>query len=271
MLSLNPIRNISFFIFTLTAITFFGFPLFAEKILLKDGRTVEGEILSRTENEIQIQSPDGLILILQEEIDKITEDTKSEPPPKQDTMGDILDNFRKQKTDTEAETETETEISAEERTAELPPAAAAPPAIEIAHLRSGIYPGFGQFYQERYWQGAAFTTAFTGSLFWYTSNLFQSELYRQKYRNQGIDLRTAMLSNLESPNRTVMLYNLGKVIIAKEEYRHSIQELNKSFSVMLGIYLLNHLDVWLFHPTPDMSVGLTQEDDRLGFSLNVRF
>jgi hypothetical protein len=263
----NPIRNISSLIIILTAVTLFGFPLSAEKIILKDGRTVEGKIISRTANEIQIQTSDGFITLIKNDIDKITDEdmveekNKKEISDEKDTMGDVLENFRKKG---KAE-----EIQTEKSTALPPPVVY--PDLGTAMLRSAIYPGFGQYSQDRYWQGAAFTAAFTGSLFWYTSNLFQSDLYRQKYRDQGTELRTVMLSGMAAPNSTVLLYQLTKVIKAKDEYRKTVHHLNDSAYLMLGIYFVNELDVYLFHPRPGISVGLHNYNDNLGLSLNFRF
>ncbi len=249
-----------FLIFFLISGAFFT--LSAEQIRLKDGRTLEGTVISRNAEEIQIQTKDGFITIPRSDVAEVSEKVQpADAPPA--TMGDVMKNFRKNE---------KTESAPEERSPDQPARGQKEIYRSMAHLRSGIYPGFGQFYQERPLSGTLFVTGFSASLLYYAAMVIQSDSYRTDYRNRADELRKQLYNNQAAPMPVISYFQLFRVMEARNAYTASISRVNSAAALIGGIYLLNHIDVLVFHPAPGVTAGIhTPAPESIGFNLTVRF
>lgn len=259
---------LSFFLFSSGAV-------FAETIFLKDGRKLEGEIISRSRDTLLISTKDGKIIIRKDEV------MKTDSP----TLGDLFVNDSKSDEKREADTSQKSaeKVQPPARTSigsvaspEFEEQTESPPLLPVALFQSTVLPGWGQFYQHREISGYIFFTSF-GLLGLNQIRLeIESQQKKTDYNDQAEELYAKFIAptllNTESIYPLEFIwYQYALLLSAKKTYSKSISSVNNSASLLLGVYVANLVDVALFHPGHHSYASMSISPDGVGLKVTWNF
>lgn len=236
----------------------FASPLLAEEIYMKDGRTIEGKIVKESETHLEVATDYGYITLKQTDIVRVKKDSGL---PK---LGDLFgsDSGNEEQTATEEDVDPPPEATEDASTegqseGEKIGALDGEKSNRITRLdtlyRSMIWPGWGQFKQDRGIWGTAYSLSFAAAIVNYGYSEIESQQKRIHYENEAETFYNQMYANQASLDQTLFLYQWGQVIGARSAYTDSVSAANAAGGILLGIYAANLIDVVWHHPSEQTS------------------
>ncbi len=189
-------------------------------------------------------------------------------PLSAETLGDLVPPEQNEKASTlkdvpgekKEEKKPTTQADATEAKSSQPVAGTATTAPEGpsrigAHVRSALWPGWGQFYQKRDNWGYLYSLAY--GLLWVNQLRFEIESQQLKkiYENDSEELFTNLMSTTFFQTSTrgsladaMMLVQLNKIRGSRDNYATGIKNVNHGYMAILTLMAINQFDVFFFHP-----------------------
>ncbi|PNV72096.1 LA_0442/LA_0875 N-terminal domain-containing protein [Leptospira inadai] len=214
---LNPIR---FAILTFALI--YSSHLFAvQSILLRNGNTIKGEVITQNEKTIQVRSEDGKIVsVSKRSILKVIykEVTKDEE--------------KKIRQEEEKKIQEEPQAVKEEPIVIIPPTPVAPSRSKWSVVwRSAVLPGWGHIYAGRKTTGIVYSGLLISSLGYAALSAKHAHSAKSDYE------QSSATSTLISGNSSI---GLGSIYVSgkKSQYQHDVKEYNNSLAILGAVYLV---------------------------------
>ncbi|MCB1322970.1 MAG: hypothetical protein KDK34_22125 [Leptospiraceae bacterium] len=275
----------------------------AETLILKSGQQVEGRILSQTRTEVRIRTANGVQVISKTDIRRILyndQQIQEEARRQEELRRQQEEERRRQEEEARRQAE-ETQRQEEEaqRQAEEARRQAEEEARRRAEenanveqdqepkvtvwnslLRSAILPGWGQIHSGRSGSGWMIMGGFLGAagLSLYLDD--QYYLARRNYENDANEFfytSPLLISSLgqaisdTSQFIPIGVYIIDKTSTSRQKMEQAGRYANGMRSALLALYVWNLLDVVLFYPDQNSTVGLEIHGDRLGMRYELRF
>ena len=285
--------------------------LFAETIFLKNGQRLDGKIVGQSRTAVTIRVGGATRVVQKADIRRISYDTNNNADElrrqREEAARRRAEEAARKKAEEEAarkaaedeaarknaEDEAARKAAEDEaaRNAEAEAARKAQEESEAAYraagphrfdafLRSMVLPGWGQYYQGR--TGAAFGLggAFVAGL---GASYYMDQRYniaRSAYEDKADTffltsplVLSALGSSISSPTT---LAPLGFVLATDTSNARRTMEdagrwANNTRTLLVGLYLWNLVDVLVFHPTQEQSVGVTVGPQAVGVRYSMRF
>lgn len=256
----------------LTLFLIFSGTSFAETIRMKDGRTLDGEIMYRGPDSIQIATKEGYLTISKDDILEIS----------QSTIGDLIGSNNGKNSSNAKKSNSNDSTSAQPTFEQLIQTqkenSSDSPDFAWAMFRSTVWPGWGQFYQKREGPGYLFFASF-GIL---GLNHIVLELENQQKKTIYEDESQALYTEFIAPTllgtvstnsypSELIYWQIGKLNSAKNDYTKSVKAINNSASLLLGIYLINLGDAFYFHPDTGAQTSMVIMPDGIGIRMTWNF
>ena len=249
--------------------------LFAETIIFKNGRIEKGKITDQNAQQIQFESKDGtkhtvskneIIKVIYHEVslkeaEKIREEEERKIREEENRKKDLAEeeSLRRkrdqetQKADEESKNRNKTN---DQRKFD---------SRKEAILKSALLPGWGQYSNSRKTSGAAFFLGFLASAFYSFYHSRESQNLERDYNYLSSRILTAY------PNQSTVLVFQIDADNARQRLDRSANRFNNGMTILLGVYVLNLVDVAFFQPKENQSLSLILRGETWGVNYVYRF
>ncbi|MBM9578040.1 hypothetical protein JWG45_12860 [Leptospira sp. 201903070] len=270
--------------------------LFSETVLLHEGGSFRGKVVTQNQKSITLQTKEGKRVVAKREILKVIYKDISEEEEERIRDAEIKrledEKLSKQRNlDLKKQQEEEERLRKERETAEknqkpLPPPPPKKPEVSKAGAlgRSAILPGWGQWASGRKFAAIIYPTLFLAAGYAVYENNRKYLVARKDYESYGNPYSTEAiaLSALGVPNPTLppvimdpfalYVYNesSGNLYQSKKDaVDKAYKNLQASLGVLAGIYLINLADAFIFGGAVSSSVGISDGSSKgLMFDFN---
>ncbi|MCR9143570.1 MAG: DUF5683 domain-containing protein [bacterium] len=284
--------------------------LLAETIILKNGTRVSGKIVGQSRTTVTIRNNAGTRVIQKSNIRRISYENnnnqaaeearrkkaeearrkRAEEARKKEEAERLQQEEAARKSEEEArkaeeanaqKSEEEARLKREEeaRKKEAAYKAAGPHRLD-AFLRSLVLPGWGQIYQGRagagYGIGGGFLAGLGVTYYFEQRYNIARGAYEDKANDFFITSPLVLSSFGSSISSPTTLAPLGLVLAqdtadARKRMEDAGRWANNTRTLLLGLYLWNLVDVMVFHPSPQESVGVSVGPESVGVRYSLRF
>ncbi|MBM9502307.1 hypothetical protein JWG44_18810 [Leptospira sp. 201903071] len=271
--------------------------LFAETVLLHEGGSFRGKVITQNQKTITLQTKEGKRVVAKKEILKVIYKDISEEEEERIRDAEIkrLEEAKlaKQRNlDLKKQQEEEERLRKEREAAEKnrPPIAPTPPPKkpEVSKAgalgRSAVLPGWGQWASGRKFAAVIYPTLFLAAGYAVYENNRKYHVARKEYESYGNPYSTGAiaLSTLGVANPTLppvitdplslYVYNESSSNLyqnKKDAVDKAYRNLQTSLGVLAGIYLINLADAFIFGGAVSSSVGISDGSSKgLMFDFN---
>ncbi|AOP36617.1 hypothetical protein A0128_19435 [Leptospira tipperaryensis] len=260
------------------------FSLFAETVLLHEGGSFRGKVVTQNQKTITLQTKEGKRVVAKKEILKVIYKDIDEEEEERIRNAEVKrledEKLSKQRNlDLKKQKEEEERLRKEKEADEknqkpLPPAPPPKPAVSKAGAlgRSAILPGWGQWASGRKFAAVIYPTLFLAAGYAVYENNRKYhvarkdyESYGNPYSNEAIALSALGVYNPTLPPvitdpLTLYLYNetsSNQYQNRREAVDKAYKNLQTSIGVLAGIYLINLADAFIFGGAVSSSVGIS--------------
>lgn len=263
--------------------------LAADTVIMKDGRSIEGQITTQNRNEIQIRTTSGIQRLAKADVRRVIFSRRETP------QDDAVRKAREERERAEQKARLEAEKAAQaEREAEAARAAEAAAAERArqeelrsrprfnAIWRSVVLPGWGQYYQGRSGAAIGFGGGFAAALGLFAYSAQQSGAAQAAYESAASDLNFSVVligaAGLplidEEQTLRPQVFGLQFYTLQQRDAAYGLANqagTRLAFSTLLlaGVYAANLIDVVLYKPSETTSVNVYAAPSGAGFRLQM--